>query len=335
MNPVVLTASVTFAVALVAPWVVKPFLVKLGVIDVPTARSSHTEVTLRGMGLATSLGVLAGAVTALFSHAVPTNRFLALAVAGCALCSALLGWIEDIRGLSIRVRASAQLLLGLVVTVAMTANLHVSWWWLPLGVLAVSGYINAANFMDGVNGISGIHGLVVGALYSAAGVLSGQPWLTVAGVILAAAFAAFLPWNLGRGKVFLGDVGSYLLGGGIAAMAVGGFLSGIAIEYLLSPLMIYLADTGYTLVRRYRQGKRWYESHREHVYQRLTDVGFSHVGVAVLVGVFSAVTGICGIVAAGAPWWGALAAQVLTVAVLVTYLALPAVLERRRARRVV
>ncbi|MGO4453239.1 MraY family glycosyltransferase [Arthrobacter sp. RAF14] len=335
MTPVAITAAATFVVALVAPWAVKPFLVRLGVIDVPTARSSHSELTLRGMGLATSLGVLAGSATALLTHAVPTNRFLALAVAGCALGSALLGWVEDIRGLSIRVRASAQLLLGLVVTAAMTANLQVSWWWLPLGVLAVSGYINAANFMDGVNGISGIHGLVVGALYCTAGVLSGQVWLTVSGVVLAAAFAAFLPWNLGRGRVFLGDVGSYLLGGGIAAMAVAGFLSGVAIEYLLSPLMIYLADTGYTLVRRYRQGKRWYESHREHVYQRLTDVGFSHVRVALLVGLFSALTGMCGIVAATSPWWGALAAQAITVGAIVLYLALPSLLERRRAGRAV
>ncbi|MDP5228394.1 MULTISPECIES: glycosyltransferase family 4 protein [Arthrobacter] len=327
-----LTAAVTFIVALLAPWAVKPLLVRLGVIDVPTARSSHSELTLRGMGLATGLGVLAGLVTGVLTQAVHGNRFLALAVAACALAAAALGWIEDIRGLSIRVRAGSQLLLGVVVTAAMITNLHVAWWWLPLGVLAISGYINAANFMDGVNGISGIHGLVVGVLYATGGALAGQPWLTVAGAVLAAAFAAFLPWNLGRGKVFLGDVGSYLLGGGIAGMAVAGFLAGISIEYLLSPLMIYLADTGYTLVRRYRQGKRWYESHREHVYQRLTDVGFSHVGVSLVVGGCSAVTGVCGILSAGAPLGGALIAQGLAVLTLVLYLALPSLVQRRRIR---
>ncbi len=74
---------------------------------------------------------------------------------------------------------------------------------------------------------------------------------------------------------FLGDVGSYLLGASIAALAVAGFLSGVYVEYVLSPILVYAADTGYTLLRRIKAGERWYASHREHVYQRLTDVGFT------------------------------------------------------------
>ncbi len=91
------------------------------------------------------------------------------------------------------------------------------------------------------------------------------------------AFLGFLPWNLSRGSVFLGDVGSYLLGASVAALAVAGFLSGVYVEYVLSPILVYVADTGYYCCARINAGERWYASHREHVYQRLTDVGFSHL----------------------------------------------------------
>ena len=143
--------------------------------------------------------------------------------------------------------------------------------------MAIAAYINIANFMDGINGISSFHGILAGAAYAVAGVLAGQPWLTAGGAVLAMAFLGFLPWNLSRGSVFLGDVGSYLLGASVAALAVAGFLSGVYVEYVLSPILVYLADTGYTLLRRIKAGERWYASHREHVYQRLTDVGFSHL----------------------------------------------------------
>ena len=190
--------------------------------------------------------------------------------------SAAVGWIEDFRGLSIRGRAAAatgdrrRRNRGPLVLTGQT------FWWLPLAALAIAAYINIANFMDGVNGISRFHGIPPGARTPRPG-RDRPAWLMAGGAVLATAFLGFLPWNLSRGSVFLGDVGSYLLGASVAALAVAGFLSGVYVEYVLSPSLVYLADTGYTLLRRINAGERWYASHREHVYQRLTDVGFSHL----------------------------------------------------------
>jgi undecaprenyl-phosphate alpha-N-acetyl-D-fucosaminephosphotransferase len=110
------------------------------------------------------------------------------------------------------------------------------------------------------------------------------PWLALAGVAVAGAFAAFLPWNVRPGKnVFLGDAGSYVLGAALGTLAVGAWFADVPFLLAFAPLMTYLADAGTTLFRRFMAGEQWYKPHRTHTYQRLTDVGFSHLGSTAVV----------------------------------------------------
>jgi UDP-N-acetylmuramyl pentapeptide phosphotransferase/UDP-N-acetylglucosamine-1-phosphate transferase len=329
----VITAGAAFAVSAVLPFVVKPFLGRLGVLDVPNDRSSHTTVVIRGMGIAVAGGITAGLVLALLTGLVAVDRSLLLIILAMLGAAAVLGWIEDLRGVSILSRAGLQLLIGALGTAALAAAIGQSYWWVPVGAVAVAAYINAANFMDGINGISGMHGAVVGVFYAIGGVLSGQQWLTVTGVVIAMAFLAFLPWNLGRGFVFLGDVGSYLLGASIAATAVTGLLAGVYLEYLLSPVLIYLADTFTTFLRRARRGERLYASHRSHVYQRLTDTGLGHVQVALLVTLSSALTGAAGFAVATAQAPVAVAGSLFAAVVVALYVNSPRIFAARAARR--
>ena len=321
--------------SLLLPFLLKPILSKLGVLDIPNERSSHDSVVIRGVGITVAVGIVVGLALSVLTGLVPVDRSIVLIVLAVLSTAALLGWIEDYRGLSIRLRAAIQLAIGAVGTAALAWTTEQSFWWIPVGALAVAAYVNAANFMDGINGISGFHGVLVGGFYSVAGAMVGQFWLTVAGLVVAAAFAGFLPWNLGRGFVFLGDVGSYLLGASIAGMAVAGLLAGVYLEYLFSPVLIYLADTFITFLRRVRAGERWYASHREHVYQRLTDVGLTHVQAALVVTGCSALVGIAGFVLATAPAPLAIACSLFATAVVVLYIYLPGILTRRRARLVV
>ncbi|TKV30049.1 glycosyltransferase family 4 protein [Arthrobacter sp. NamB2] len=331
----VLIGLTALGLSLALPVVVKPMLKRLGVIDIPNNRSSHTTTVIRGMGVAVAVAILVALALSLVTGLVAVDRSLILVITGMVAAAATLGWIEDFRGLSVRVRAGAQLLVGAVGTAVLATTIdNSSYWWVPIGAIAVATYINAANFMDGINGISGMHGVVVGLFYSFAGMLSDQSWLTVAGLVVAAAFAGFLPWNLGRGFVFLGDVGSYLLGASIAAIAVTGLLAGVYLEYLLSPVLIYLADTFTTFLRRARRGEHLATAHRQHVYQRLTDTGLSHVQVSVLVSVVSALTGAAGFVAATAPAPRAVSASLFAAVVVALYLYSPRIfraLARRRA----
>lgn len=321
--------------SLLLPFVLKPILQKLGVLDVPNERSSHTSVVIRGVGITVAIGIFVGLSLSILTGLVPVDRSIVLIILAIVSAAALLGWIEDYRGLSIRSRALVQLAIGAIGTAALAWTTEQSFWWIPVGALAVAAYVNAANFMDGINGISGFHGVLVGVLYSVAGAMVGQFWLTVAGLVVAAAFAGFLPWNLGRGFVFLGDVGSYLLGASIAGMAVAGLLAGVYLEYLFSPVLIYLADTFITFLRRVRAGERWYASHREHVYQRLTDVGLSHVQAALVVTVSSALVGVAGFVLATAPPPLAIACSLFAASVVALYIYSPRILGGRRTAQVV
>lgn len=327
-----LCTGAAFLASLLLPFLFVPFLRRLGVLDIPNERSSHSKVIIRGVGVTIAVGVLLGLALSLITGLVAVDRSIVLILMAVIALASLLGWIEDFRGLSVRVRAGLQLLLGIAGTAALVWTMGQSYWWIPVGALAIAAYINVANFMDGVNGISGLHGITVGVLYSVAGVLGDQLWMTVAGAVTAAAFVAFLPWNLGRGSVFMGDVGSYLLGASISGIAVAAFLAGVNVEYLLFPIVIYLADTFSTLLRRMSRGERWYAAHRQHVYQRLTDAGLSHLQSAAVVTVCTVLTGAAGFVVAGADDVPKVAVTFFALAVVVFYLLSPRIFSRLRAQ---
>lgn len=322
--------SAALVLSLAMPLVVKPVLRRLGVVDIPNERSSHTRTVIRGMGLAVAAAVVVVQLLALLLGAVEVDRSVALVVLLGTALAAGLGWCEDIRGLSVRWRLAGQLLIGLVCAGALTLILGTGIWWWPVCAIAVVAYINVANFMDGLNGISGMHGFVVGLVYSWAGASNDLVWMIVAGLVVAFAFLGFLPWNFSRDSVFLGDVGSYLLGGSLIMIAIAAFLSGVYVEYLLPALSVYLADTGWTLLRRIRRGEAWWRPHREHVYQRLTDIGFSHAASSLTVAVFTVVVSLVGLTGLWLSGLPAVVPGLAVLAVLALYLSLPHLLGARR-----
>lgn len=279
--------ALAFVLGALLPFAVRPILHRYDMVDVPNERSSHTAPTYRGMGLATAAATLLAFVAAtLFGWTYRSSESLQLAVtiAAAILCALALGWLEDIRGVSIVRRAGLQLVIGLAVSVSFATVQGTNILLLILGAIFIAGYINVANFMDGINGISGAHGLVAGLAYALTGWMVNLPWLALAGVAVAGAFAAFLPWNVRPGKnVFLGDAGSYVLGAALGTLAVGAWFADVPFLLAFAPLMTYLADAGTTLFRRFMAGEQWYKPHRTHTYQRLTDVGFSHLGSTAVV----------------------------------------------------
>ena len=279
--------ALAFVLGALLPFAVRPILHRNNMVDVPNERSSHTAPTYRGMGLATAAATLLAFVMAtMFGWTYRSSESLQLAVtiAAAILCALALGWLEDIRGMSIVRRAGLQLVIGLLVSVSFATVQGTNILLLILGAIFIAGYINVANFMDGINGISGAHGLVAGLAYALTGWMVNLPWLALAGVAVAGAFAAFLPWNVRPGKnVFLGDAGSYVLGAALGTLAVGAWFADVPFLLSFAPLVTYLADAGTTLFRRFMAGEQWYKPHRTHTYQRLTDVGFSHLGSTAVV----------------------------------------------------
>lgn len=311
-------AVLAFAVAAV----LQPFVIaamrRRGALDLPSDRSSHAVPTPRGGGVAVVLGVLAGA--ALLEPS--TTVVLALLAVTAA---AVVGLAEDVRGVPVGPRFV--LLCLAAVPVAVLAGRDASVLLVPLVLVYVVAVINAVNFMDGVNGISAAQGTAAGAAYAAGGHLLEAPAVTGLGVLVAASCLAFVPYNAPRARIFLGDVGSYGLGAALAGLSVAVWLAGAPLEAALAPLAVYLADTGTTLLRRVRAGEPWHLPHRSHCYQRLTDAGWSHSRVSVLVLALVVVCSALGALTALGP-----AARVLAdlglAGVLIGYLLLPRIVGR-------
>lgn len=332
MLPALVVVVLAFGLGAVLPVAVRPILEKLKMVDTPTERSSHTVPTYRGMGLATAVAVCLsfGAATVAgwtINPGISVTLLLGMIVA------LVLGWVEDVRGVKIAVRAGAQLVIGAGVALFLAVVMDAPLLWVVPAAVFVAGYINVANFMDGINGISGFHGLVAGLCYAYTGYLTGLPWLSLGGLAVAGAFAAFLPWNVRSGRnVFLGDAGSYVLGASLAVLAVGAWFARVSLLVAVAPLAVYLADAGTTLVRRFAAGEQWYKPHRTHVYQRLTDVGFSHLGATAVV--TSATVLVWTLVVNGAAfmevgsWVLGLGLLLLAVLFLMVYLRLPVLMSR-------
>jgi UDP-GlcNAc:undecaprenyl-phosphate/decaprenyl-phosphate GlcNAc-1-phosphate transferase len=305
-----------------------PLLRRAAIIDVPGHRSSHTVPTPRGggipivAGLLIAAGLIGGAIAAVFAFAVAAFG--------------LLGFVEDLRGLPAGWRLIMQAVGATMVAVVLVSRLAGPAAMLVLLVALcaawITGFVNAFNFMDGVNGISGAHALIAGVVYACLGWWHHDGFLIPAGAAVAAGALAFLPWNAGRARVFLGDAGSYALGAALAVLAAYAVRQGIPAEAALGPLVLYIADTAWTLQRRIRARERWLEAHRTHIYQRWCDAGWSHQQVTVAAAATTVLLSLLGAASlAGDPALRA-AADLAGAGVVLAYLRSPALLARRAAR---
>ena len=315
------TAIIAAVVSLFSPLVLRPLLLRLGTFDVPNHRSSHTKPTLRGGGIAPLAGIIVGGTClSLLIPGVggwPFNTILFISI-----LMAIVGLIEDIKGVPIVYRAGLQLGLGGIagaVAVAISGEL---WAWALFVALAFAYHVNATNFMDGINGISALHGGVVGANFIVLGLLNSMTWMTGAGLLLSLSFLAFLPWNLLPPGMFLGDVGSYLLGGCSAAMMIIALAVGIHPLAVIGPVCIYWIDTFTTLVRRLLNHEPVFQAHRTHIYQRLTNLDLTHMQVSSVVTAFSIMAALAGL-AIELDWINSVSGLIALLLIMVGYMITP------------
>ena len=295
----------TVLVGLLLPFLRRAFM------DVPNHRSSHARPVPRGGGLAVVAALIVVAVLTVGLDPDVVALLVATALLACV------GFVDDVRSLPSSVRLLAQVVTATGLGVVLLAVGEVSWWWLPILVVGLAGFVNAFNFMDGVNGISGLTATAVGLWWAWAGDARGHTTLTTLGLILAGAAIGFLPWNAPRARVFLGDVGSYGIGIFIAGLSALAVADGLPWWWAIAPLVVYGADTGWVLVKRARSGKSLTEAHREHVYQRLVDAGWSHVGTASLcAGATVMVCAVTGMAGTAMAWWAVLIGAAVVVAYL-------------------
>jgi len=252
----------------------------MGLADVPSSRSSHSEETPRGGGLGIAVAGIAAAIAFGWPAAgwVPMGGIAAL------------GLVDDRWHVESRLRLLVQCMLASLSTLWLLrqTNLPV----LIVGAVAITlvlllvGTTNIYNFMDGANGMAGLMGVVVfGMLAVLSLTFAKDIEIGRVALIIAAACCGFLPLNLRRkARVFMGDVCSTFLGFTAALLALRLWMEqpvwGLC---ALGSMTVFYVDAGLTILARLRRHERLFEAHRTHAYQRLTnELGWPHPVVAIM-----------------------------------------------------
>jgi len=266
------------------------YALRRSLLDVPNERSSHSVPTPRGGGL----GIVAAylAAMALLALVGAIDSGLGAALVGGGTIVAAVGWVDDHRCLAARWRVMAHTaaalwalwwLGGLPELDLGTVRLPLGGWGTLLAVVAAVWLTNLYNFMDGIDGLAAVQALCAGSV-AALLLASRDPGLALACLTLAAASLGFLWWNRPPARIFMGDVGSGMLGFCFAVLAITGERHGSLPALIWTVLLaVFVWDATFTLVRRIMQRARWYQAHRSHGYQRMVQKGWTHTRVTLTV----------------------------------------------------
>ncbi|MEM7705690.1 MAG: hypothetical protein AAF358_09075 [Pseudomonadota bacterium] len=267
-----------------------------GLIDKPDPRRLHVGEVVRGAGAAmVGAFLLCTAVGPWLAPDLMTRPLTLPAGLYVAVLGAL-GFWDDHQPIAARWRASIQLVatVGLLLALPLPEGALAPPLVAVAGVLLIVWWINLFNFMDGSNGMAAVQALFMGLAASwlvAESAVGGTEayHARLCALLTAGVAAGFLPWNFPRPRAFMGDVGSY----GLAAMLTVTALLGLRsaslqwAEVLLLPA-VFVLDASLTLLRRVLARRRWYDAHREHVYQRLAAGGVGAAGVLMIYTVVNA-----------------------------------------------
>ncbi len=258
---------------------IKNYSVKKSLVVEVNERSSHSIPTPHGGGIAIAVTWFVGLSYLFFVDKIESSLYYAL-LFGVLL--SVVSYLDDLYELSAKLRLLTQAVVALGGLWAL-GGLHT----LDLGVFSIENqvftnlfaffmtvwFVNLYNFLDGINGYAGSEALflsIVGLL------LFGDEHF----IVLTVAVLGFLYWNFGNAKIFMGDVGSTLLGYNVAIFTIyyaNQDTTNLWVWIILFGLFWF--DATLTLFRRYKNGKKLSQAHKKHAYQCLTQAGWSHTKV--------------------------------------------------------
>jgi len=243
--------------------------------DHPGQRRLHELPTPRGGGIAVAI-ILIAALCWLASIFPQTSSLAGLAL-GLASFAAV-GLLDDVMAVRAPVKFVLQLLAGIALIAGVSQGWGLGWFAVACLVVTCCYVVNIWNFMDGSNGLISVQALLIAL---AMAFWPGQSAdLRLFSLALVGACAGFLPFNLPRARVFLGDVGSHVLGAAVFGLLLLAWQNE-TIDVFQALLLgsVLLLDSGYTLLRRLLAGRRFWRAHRDHLYQYAVRRGHSHARV--------------------------------------------------------
>lgn len=253
------------------------------IIDKPNHRSAHTEVTLRGGGIIFPLAFLLFLGSLSFYHDSngPTQNYYIFGIGLLTIC--IISFIDDVMDLSSKIRLVFHFLAVTLLLYFLGVFTLLPIWLLPVLYILVIGILNAYNFMDGINGMTGLYSLVIlgSLLYINQNIVVFTDSNFIIYPILASFVFLFFNFRK-KAKCFMGDIGSM----GIAFWVL--VLLGLLMiktqdfKYILF-LTIYGTDVVLTILERIKLKENIFEAHRRHLYQLFSnEKRMSHLLVSTL-----------------------------------------------------
>ena len=246
---------------------------KCNIIDKPNERSSHTKVTLRGGGIVFYFGAL---VYFLTNHWEYPWFMVALTLI------TFISFVDDIRstsqGLRLVFHFSAMALMFY-----QWGLFSLSWWWIIVALIICTGIINAYNFMDGINGITGGYSLVVlvALAYINAEITTFIEPALINTVLCSVLVFCFFNFRK-KAKCFAGDVGSVSIAF-ILLFLIGRLILTTGDFNWIILLSVYGVDSVLTIIHRLMLHENIGLPHRKHMYQLMAnELKMPHVMVALI-----------------------------------------------------
>lgn len=254
-------------------------MIKKSLVASVNERSSHTIPTPHGGGIAIAITWFIGLFYLYFIGQIENNLFYAL-LFGAVI--SIVSFFDDIYELSPKLRLIIQAIVaigglyflgGFETLTFGIFDIQNSIFTNIFAFFMIIWFINLYNFLDGINGYAGSEAVFL----SLAGFIlfGGNHFL-----VLAVAVLGFLYWNWNKAKIFMGDVGSTLLGYNVAIFTIY-YANQEPTNFWIWIILfsIYWFDATLTLIRRKLNKERLSQAHKKHAYQRLTQAGWSHYKV--------------------------------------------------------
>lgn len=244
---------------------------KCNIIDKPNQRSSHTRITLRGGGIIFYFGALAYFLTSGFEYAW---FMLALTLV------TLISFVDDIRSTSQKLRLLFHF-SAMALMFYQWGLFSLSWWWIVIALIICTGIINAYNFMDGINGITGGYSLIIllALAYINKEVVTFVDESFVYTIVCSVLVFCFFNFRK-RAKCFAGDVGSVSIAF-ILLFLIGKLIIQTGDFSWIVLLVVYGVDSVLTIIHRLMLHENIGLPHRKHLYQLMAnELKIPHVVVS-------------------------------------------------------
>ena len=262
-------------------YLIKEHAIKNSLLAEVNERSSHSAPVPHGGGIAIALTWFLGLTYLFFSHQI--NQYLYYALMAGIIIS-VISYIDDRVELSAKFRLGAQALVAVMGLYFLGGFEKIDLFFFTVdnqiitnlfAFIMIIWFINLYNFLDGIDGYAGSEAIFL--CISGYILFGGDHFL-----VLVSATMGFLVWNWHKAKIFMGDVGSTLLGYNVAIFTLY-YANEVSTNFWIWIILfgLFWFDATLTLFRRYRNKEKLSLAHKKHAYQRLTQSGWSHSKVVI------------------------------------------------------